>query len=229
MKAGPIAAMVVLIGLGVWLVAGGPPRPDVGPGHEAPRPVRVGTSKLWLDTWESEPGEVRHRILDADGGGGQELTQEQMESFLGPAAAELRPGRSENWLFRVLNITDWASLAWIAVGFGGQAAFFGRMFVQWVASERSRQSIVPPMFWYLSLVGGVCLFAYFVWRQDVVGVLGQSSGVVIYARNVRLLYKQRRREARNRDSAEQNPEGSGHPKPVGQERAVDATLQESST
>jgi lipid-A-disaccharide synthase-like uncharacterized protein len=28
-----------------------------------------------------------------------------------------------------------------------------------------------------------------------VGVLGQSSGVVIYARNLRLIYKQRRRAA----------------------------------
>ncbi|TVQ63052.1 MAG: hypothetical protein EA379_04500 [Phycisphaerales bacterium] len=87
-------------------------------------------------------------------------------------------------------------MAWIAVGFGGQAAFFGRMMLQWVVSERSRQSVVPAAFWWLSLLGGAALFSYFVWRRDVVGVLGQSTGVVIYARNLRLIYKSRRRERR---------------------------------
>jgi lipid-A-disaccharide synthase-like uncharacterized protein len=36
------------------------------------------------------------------------------------------------------------------------------------------------------------LALYFIWRLDLVGVLGQSSGIVIYARNIRLLYKQRK-------------------------------------
>ena len=44
-----------------------------------------------------------------------------------------------------------------------------------------------------AVVGGVMLFSYFVWRQDFVGVLGQSTGIVIYARNLRLIYKHRRR------------------------------------
>ena len=65
--------------------------------------------------------------------------------------------------------------------------------VQWVVSERSRVSTVPELFWWFSFVGGVSLFTYFVWRKDVVGVLGQATGVVIYARNLRLIQKQRRR------------------------------------
>jgi len=63
-------------------------------------------------------------------------------------------------------------------------------------SEKQRESVVPEAFWWLSLVGGVFLFVYFVWRQDIVGVLGQSSGVVIYARNLWLIRKRRRRLAR---------------------------------
>jgi lipid-A-disaccharide synthase-like uncharacterized protein len=55
--------------------------------------------------------------------------------------------------------------------------------------------VITPSFWWFSLLGGVCLFAYFVWRQDAVGVIGQSSGIVIYARNLRLIAKQKRREA----------------------------------
>ena len=45
------------------------------------------------------------------------------------------------------------------------------------------------------------LFTYFVWRQDFVGVLGQSTGVVIYARNIRLMYKQKRRARRDAERA----------------------------
>jgi len=82
------------------------------------------------------------------------------------------------------------------VGLIGQGAFFGRMFIQWVVSEKSRKSQVPEVFWWLSFVGGLCLFMYFVWRVDVVGVLGQSTGVVIYARNLKLIRKERKREAR---------------------------------
>ncbi len=77
------------------------------------------------------------------------------------------------------------------IGLVGQGAFFGRMFVQWIISERSRVSTVPEIFWWFSFIGGICLFTYFVWRVDIVGVMGQSTGIVIYARNLRLLYKQR--------------------------------------
>lgn len=103
----------------------------------------------------------------------------------------------QNRVFAWLKITSWASLVWVAVGFGGQIAFSGRMLVQWFVSEKQRQSTVPEAFWWMSLIGGMMLFAYFAWRQELVGVIGQTSGLVIYARNIRLIYKQRRRERRN--------------------------------
>lgn len=103
----------------------------------------------------------------------------------------------QNVVFGWLKITSWASLAWIAIGFGGQLAFSGRMLVQWLVSERQRQSTIPEVFWWMSLIGGMMLFAYFAWRQDLVAILGQTSGLVIYARNIRLIYKQRRRERRS--------------------------------
>jgi lipid-A-disaccharide synthase-like uncharacterized protein len=107
----------------------------------------------------------------------------------------------QNWAFRLFKITSWASLVWVAIGFGGQIAFSGRMLVQWFVSEKQRQSTVPEAFWWMSLIGGMMLFAYFAWRQELVGVIGQTSGLVIYARNIRLIYKQRRRERRNGGSA----------------------------
>lgn len=102
----------------------------------------------------------------------------------------------ERTLLGFFNISSWGNFVWLAIGLGGQIAFFGRMFIQWVVSEKSRQSQVPELFWWLSFIGGVCLFSYFVWRVDVIGVLGQSTGVVIYARNLRLIKKQKRRDRR---------------------------------
>ncbi|MCC6428545.1 MAG: lipid-A-disaccharide synthase N-terminal domain-containing protein [Phycisphaerales bacterium] len=85
---------------------------------------------------------------------------------------------------------------WVAIGFSGQLAFSFRMLIQWWVSEKRRESHVPMAFWLWSLVGSVMLFAYFIWRQDPVGVLGQCTGLVVYARNLRLIHKTRRRAAR---------------------------------
>lgn len=76
---------------------------------------------------------------------------------------------------------------WLAVGFVGQGLFFMRFFVQWLASERVRRSTVPDMFWYFSLAGGVVLFAYAIYRQDPVFMMGQGTGLLIYLRNIYFL------------------------------------------
>ena len=33
------------------------------------------------------------------------------------------------------------------------------------------------------------LIIYFIWRKDIVGVLGQATGWMIYLRNLRLIYR----------------------------------------
>ena len=63
------------------------------------------------------------------------------------------------------------------------------MLVQWLASERNRRSVVPVGFWWMSLGGATLLLVYFVWRKDVVGVLGQATGWLIYVRNLSLIYR----------------------------------------
>ena len=47
-------------------------------------------------------------------------------------------------------------------------------------------------FWYLSFAGGAMLFIYAVYRLDPVFILGQSTGVVIYARNVWMRLREKR-------------------------------------
>lgn len=94
------------------------------------------------------------------------------------------------------------SMAWLAVGFAGQALFSLRFLVQWLRSERIRRSVVPVEFWYFSLAGGATLLIYAVYRQDPVFIVGQLSGLLIYARNLYFLHCERRMPAQ----ATQEPE-----------------------
>lgn len=84
-------------------------------------------------------------------------------------------------------------VAWYAVGFVGQAFFFSRFLVQWLASERAGQSVIPVSFWYLSLLGGATLFVYAIHLGDPVFIIGQSTGAFIYLRN--LYFRLRRQSA----------------------------------
>jgi lipid-A-disaccharide synthase-like uncharacterized protein len=77
--------------------------------------------------------------------------------------------------------------AWLAVGFLGQLLFTSRFLVQWIASERRRQSVVPTAFWWLSLGGAALLLAYALYRRDPVFILGQAFGFVVYTRNLVLI------------------------------------------
>lgn len=98
-------------------------------------------------------------------------------------------------LMAALGVRDMAELAWVCVGLLGQLLFSARFIAQWLASERARRSVVPVIFWYFSLAGGVVLLSYAVWRRDPVFILGQSTGVLIYARNLWLIRMERRGHA----------------------------------
>lgn len=76
---------------------------------------------------------------------------------------------------------------WDAVGFIGQALFFSRFIVQWVASERAGRSFVPAAFWWLSLTGGLISLIYAIGIHNPVFTLGQSVGLLPYTRNLMLL------------------------------------------
>jgi lipid-A-disaccharide synthase-like uncharacterized protein len=73
---------------------------------------------------------------------------------------------------------------WLGVGLLGQAFFFSRFLVQWLASEKAGRSIFPMAFWYLSLSGGFLLLLYAIYRKDPVFIVGQSTGTFIYLRNI---------------------------------------------
>ena len=83
----------------------------------------------------------------------------------------------------------------LAVGFGGQALFSARFLVQWVASERVKRSVIPEAFWYLSMAGGMTLLVYAIYREDPVFMVGQATGLAIYARNLWLIHSEKRSAA----------------------------------
>jgi lipid-A-disaccharide synthase-like uncharacterized protein len=81
---------------------------------------------------------------------------------------------------------------WLTLGFLGQALFTARFLIQWVVSERRRDSVVPVAFWWLSLLGGTALLSYAIFRRDPVIITGQGMGLFIYTRNLMLVGKSRR-------------------------------------
>lgn len=78
---------------------------------------------------------------------------------------------------------------WLIIGMGGQALFSARFIVQWLASEKAGKSVVPHLFWYFSVLGGLTLLVYAIYRQDPVFILGQGSGLLIYARNLYFIHR----------------------------------------
>nr|AIA86140.1 LAB_N [uncultured Chlamydia sp.] len=82
--------------------------------------------------------------------------------------------------------------AWLVVGLLGQAFFFMRFVVQWIASEKARKSIIPHAFWFFSIGGGIVLLVYAIYRRDPVFILGQAMGLVIYFRNIFFIRREKR-------------------------------------
>jgi lipid-A-disaccharide synthase-like uncharacterized protein len=83
---------------------------------------------------------------------------------------------------------------WLMLGFLGQLVFSGRFIVQWVVSEKKKQSVIPIAFWWLSLVGSLLLLAYSIHREDLVFILGQSMGFIVYTRNLQMVLSKRKHE-----------------------------------
>jgi len=91
--------------------------------------------------------------------------------------------RSHDYLAGMPNV----DLAWLTLGLAGQSLFMMRFIVQWLHSERHKQSLIPVSFWYLSLFGGLIVLAYGFHRGDPVIILGQLPGTIVYTRNLMLI------------------------------------------
>ncbi len=82
---------------------------------------------------------------------------------------------------------------WLIIGFTGQALFSMRFLVQWFQSERNRRSVIPIEFWYFSLAGGLTLLTYAIHQMDPVFIVGQLTGLFVYARNLQMIYREQKK------------------------------------
>lgn len=74
---------------------------------------------------------------------------------------------------------------WLLVfGTVGQTVFACRFLYQIVYSVRRKESLLPPTFWVISLVGAGMIFVYAIFRLDYILMLGQSFGIVAYSRDL---------------------------------------------
>ena len=80
---------------------------------------------------------------------------------------------------------------WKCIGFGGIGTFGTRFLIQWIYSERHKESRIPTIFWWQSIIGTLLCLAYFLRQQDSVGVAGYLLNIIPYSRNLILVYRKK--------------------------------------
>jgi len=85
--------------------------------------------------------------------------------------------------------------SWIVVGVVGQGLFACRFAIQWLATERQKESVIPVVFWYLSLAAAVCMCASFAQLREWVFAVGVATTIPIYARNLWIIHRGGRTDA----------------------------------
>ena len=88
---------------------------------------------------------------------------------------------------------------WLAFGLIAQLFFTARFLVQWIASERAGNSVVPMAFWFCSMGGGLMTLVYGIVKREPVIIVGQALATIIYIRNIMLIVKNRGRASKTLD------------------------------
>ena len=83
--------------------------------------------------------------------------------------------------------------AWKVIGWLGNVTFFSRFLVQWYATEKRKQVVVPAAFWWLSLTGATLLFSYALFYQkDSVFIFAYAFTWLPYVRNLVIQHRHRK-------------------------------------
>jgi lipid-A-disaccharide synthase-like uncharacterized protein len=98
------------------------------------------------------------------------------------------------WVQSALADRSTSEIVWMFVGILGQILFASRWVVQWISSEKQKRSIIPVLFWFVSIAGGGVSLAYAIYLESVGFILGQLGGLAVYFRNVWLIYRHPHRE-----------------------------------
>jgi lipid-A-disaccharide synthase-like uncharacterized protein len=81
---------------------------------------------------------------------------------------------------------------WKVVGWMGNAVFSSSFLVQWYATEKKKQVVVPTVFWWLSLAGSLLLLIYALRQTDSVFIYAYLFPWVPYTRNLIIHYRHKR-------------------------------------
>lgn len=78
---------------------------------------------------------------------------------------------------------------WKAIGLAGAMMFGCRWLVQAYASRKAGRSVVPPVFWVISIAGSLMQLLYFAfYRVDSVGVISTLPPCLVSVYNCWLLF-----------------------------------------
>jgi len=81
---------------------------------------------------------------------------------------------------------------WKLIGYLGALMFTGRWFVQMIYSRIYRRSVVPRLFWYMSISGSLLLLSYFIFgKNDSVGIISNLFPTFVASYNLYLDYRRR--------------------------------------
>lgn len=79
---------------------------------------------------------------------------------------------------------------WKVIGWTGNAIFSTRFLVQWYATEKKKEVVMPSSFWWLSLSGSLILLAYSLfYKHDSVFIFSFAFSWFPYVRNLIIHYR----------------------------------------
>ena len=91
------------------------------------------------------------------------------------------------WIYGKFLGIEWS--VWKVVGWMGNAVFATRFFVQWYATEKRKQVVVPAVFWWLSIAGSSLVLAYALRKRDSVFIFAYAFTWIPYIRNLMIHYR----------------------------------------
>jgi lipid-A-disaccharide synthase-like uncharacterized protein len=98
---------------------------------------------------------------------------------------------------------DWS--VWKIIGWLGNAVFFSRFLVQWYATEKKQQVVVPQAFWWLSLAGSLTLLCYSVHKRDSVFIFAYAFTWIPYTRSLMIHRRHKQAHADCAGCGQKNP------------------------
>lgn len=80
---------------------------------------------------------------------------------------------------------------WVAILVIGQALFATRFIIQWAVTEVRRRSVVPNIFWHISIVAAVLQTTAYLnsTENEMLFAIGTAATIPIYVRNLVLIYR----------------------------------------